>query len=89
MGKCVWYRYKTIFFYYVDDGIFMGTDSGAIDREIEEIDRAGLDIEDKGNIKDYLGINVDDQDNGKINLTQPQIIDSIINDVQLPKNTAP
>ena len=55
-----------------------------------KVDRkSGLDIEDKGNIEDYLGANIKEKGNGKINLTQNQIINSIINNVQLPKNTAP
>ena len=83
------YKNNTTCFYYVDDGIFMGPDSGAINKSIEDIERAGLDIEDKGNIEDYLGLNVEEQDNGNINLTQPKIIDSIINDVQIVNNTAP
>ena len=61
---------------------------GAIDRDIEEFERAGLYIEDKGNIEYYLGVNIEDQDNDNIKLTQPHIIDSIINDVHLPNNTA-
>ena len=40
MDDCVWYKDETIFFYYVDDGIFMGLDSKSIDRSIEEIERA-------------------------------------------------
>ena len=67
----------------------MGPDSRAISRPIEEIGRGGLDIEDKGNIEDYLYVNVEDQYTGKINITQPQIIGSIINDSQLPNNTVP
>ena len=44
MDECVWYKDDTILFYYVDDGIFMGPDSKAIDKAIEEIERSGLDI---------------------------------------------
>ena len=87
--ECVWYRYKTIFFYCVDNGIFIGTYPIAINKAIEEIERAGLDIEGKVNIEDYLGVNIEEQYNGKIRLTYPQISDSIINDVHLPKNTVP
>ena len=42
--ECVWYRDENIFFYYIDDGIFMGPDSGAINKAIEEVERAGLYI---------------------------------------------
>ena len=89
VDECVWYKYKTIFFYYVDDDIFMRSDSKAIDREIKDMEKSWLYIEYKGNIEDYLGANVEDKDNSKINLTQPQIINSINNDFQIPKNTAP
>ena len=67
----------------------MGPDSGTIDKAIEDVTISRLHIEDKGSIDDYLVVNTKEQGNGKMNLTQPQIIDSIINDVNLPKNTAP
>ena len=67
----------------------MGLGSKAIYREIKEIEKSGLDIEDKENIEDYLGVNAKEKENGNIKLTQPQIIDSIINNVQFPKNTTP
>ena len=67
----------------------MGPDSGAIDKEIEDVVRSSFYIKDKGSIDDYLGVNIKEQGNGKIKLTKPQIIDSIINDVKLPQNTAP
>ena len=48
-----------------------------------------LDINDKVSVEDYLGVNIEEQDNSNTKLTQPQSIDNIINDVNLPKNTAP
>ena len=68
----------------MENGIFVGPYSKATSREIEETERAGLYIEKKSNIEDYLGVNVKDKDNGKIKLTQPQIIDIIINDIHIP-----
>ena len=53
------------------------------------MERSGLDSGEKGNLKDYICVNIKDQDNVNIKLTQPHIIDIIINDVQIPKNTAP
>ena len=44
VDKCVWYQDKTIFFYYVYDRIFIGTDSGSICMSMDEADRAGLYI---------------------------------------------
>ena len=89
MDECVWYKDATILFYYVDDRLFMRPESKAINMESEEIYRAVLDNEYKENIEDHLGVNVEDQDKGKIKLPQLQIIDRIINDVQIPNKTTP
>ena len=84
MDECACYKDKIILFYYVVNGIFIGLYSKAIARAIKEIERAGYGIEDKGTIGDYLGIHFEDQDNGKIKLTQPQLIYLIINDIHIP-----
>ena len=89
MDEFACYKDEIVLFYYVVNGIFIGLYSKAIARAIKEIERAELDISYKGNIGDYLGVNVEDQDNKNIKLTQTQIIDIIINDIQLPKNTTP
>ena len=67
----------------------MGSDPRAINKALEEIENLGLDIEERVNIEDYLGVNIEDQYSGNIKLTQPQIIYIIINDVHLPRNTTP
>ena len=55
VNECVWYIDKNILFYYIDGGIFMGTELRSISKAIEEIENEVLEIEDKGNIEDYLG----------------------------------
>ena len=35
----------------------MGPDSKSIYRAIQKVEKSGLDIEDKGNIEYYLGVN--------------------------------
>lgn len=89
VDQCIWYQENTINFYYVEDGIFMGLDSKAIDKMIEEIEKAGLYIEDIVKIDAYLGVNIEEQYKGNIRLTQSQIIDIILSNVNLPKNMAP
>ena len=44
----------------------MGPDSGAIDKAIEEVARVVLDINDKVSVEDYLGVNIEEQDNSNI-----------------------
>ena len=65
----LWYWDKTVFFYYVDNSMFMGPDSKAIDKTIEEIKKAGLGIGYKGNVEDCLGVNIEEKYNGKVRLT--------------------
>ena len=43
-------------------------------------------MEDQGTVNDFLGIQVKHKKNGKIMLTQPQLIASILNDLHLNKN---
>ena len=57
MDECIFYKGKTIFFFYVDDGIIMGSDVDDIKAEIKLLGTK-YDIEDKGEIEDYLGVNV-------------------------------
>ena len=58
VDKCVWYQDKTIFFYYVYDGIFIGPDSGSIGMSIDEADRSGLYMEYKVSIEYFLGVDI-------------------------------
>jgi hypothetical protein len=46
----------------------------------------GFDVEDKGDIKDYLGVHVTTISDGKLKLWQPHLIRQIVDDVKLPKN---
>ena len=48
-----------------------------------DLEKQKFDIEDSGNVSDYLGINFERQDNGLIKLLQPQIIDKIIRGVEI------
>jgi len=84
---CVFYRGKTIFAFYVDDGYFTAPKAKDIDQAIKDLANAGFDIEDKGSLKDYLGVNVDYLPDGKIKLSQPHLIDQILRDVGLTAKT--
>ena len=86
VDECVWYRGDVIFTFYVDDGILWcpreeGIEEFLRDIRDEKLAKAKYDIEDKGDITDYLGINFEQLDNGKIHLSQPHLIDQIITEV--------
>ena len=89
VDECVFYRGKTIFMFYVDDGIFMAPTEGEIDKAIKDLKTQNYDIEDKGNIEDYLGINIEYLSEDKIKLSQPHLIEQIIKQVDLNPRVTP
>ena len=84
---CLFYRGTVAFLIYVDDGILAGPSETDIEQAIEDLMNARFDIEDMGNIKDYLGVQVRRTKDGKLLLTQPHLIDSILDDLHFQHNT--
>jgi hypothetical protein len=87
IDPCLYYKGQVVFLVYVDDGIFLSPSKKAIDKAIQELREADFDVEDQGDICDYLGVRVDKTKDGKITLTQPQLIKSIIGDMHFQDNT--
>jgi hypothetical protein len=87
IDPCIYYKRNVVFLLYVDDGIFLSPSKKAIDQCIQELKDADFDIEDQGDICDYLGVQVHKDKKGRIHLTQPQLIKSIIQDMQFQDNT--
>ena len=93
IDDCVFYRGTTIFIVYTDDGILIDPDPKKIDEALNEM-KQSFNVEDEGNLQDYLGVKVEKQDDGTFSFTQPHLIDSILSDVGLldprgnPKPTA-
>eukprot|EP00957_Ditylum_brightwellii_P008227 622272-Ditylum_brightwellii.AAC.1 len=83
IDECVFYRGTTIFLCYLDDGIFAGPSKEEIDGIIEELQGIEFNIEDRGNIEDYLGMTLTKQEDGSIKIWQPQITQSIIDKVPI------
>jgi len=86
VDECVWYRGDIIFTFYVDDGIIWCPRAEGLDEFMKDIrnnkkTKQKFDIEDRGNVSDYLGINFQRQEDGTIQLSQPQLIEQIIKDV--------
>ena len=66
---------------YTDDSILMGPDSEELN-EIVTRDQ-GLELTEEGDIEDFLGVELKRTDNGSIECTQPQLIESILRDLRL------
>ena len=92
VDHCVYYKGKVVFLLYVDDGIFIGPDPAEIDRFIASLKHdpkctTSYDITDEGNLSDYLGVKVDYLEGGRMSLSQPHLIQQILNDLGFKDNT--
>ena len=75
---CLYYRANVIFFFYVDDGIFISKNPQDVETAIADLKNVGLDLEDRGSIADYLGITLRHNKDGSIFMSQPHLIDQLI-----------
>ena len=71
---------------YTVDGIFCGPDKDKINECMSELGQR-FDIMDEGDIGEYLGVKVTRMENGTIELTQPHLIDGIINNLGFKETT--
>jgi hypothetical protein len=75
VDECVFYKGKTAFIVYVDDGIFFGPDLKEIEQAMKDLDTQGFNLDMMGDVKDYLGINFERLPDGRIKMSQPQLIE--------------
>eukprot|EP00978_Attheya_sp_CCMP212_P017515 scaffold46797_cov52-Attheya_sp.AAC.1 len=92
IDECVFYQGKLILMVYADDCILMSPNNQDIDDIIKLLRETvkgtrPFDVTDEGDISDYLGVKVTRLDDGTITLTQPHLIDQIIEDLGLKENT--
>ena len=77
---CLYYRGSVVFLVYIDDCIIFAPSDKAIDQVVKDLRDYSrrFTVDDQGDVGDFLGIQVQKQDDGSILLTQPQLIASII-----------
>jgi hypothetical protein len=77
IDECVFYYNKSILLVYVDDSILMGPDEQEL-KYLMKCMKKNFEKEEEGDIYDYLGIQIGMNDDGSMVLTQPQLIQSIL-----------
>jgi hypothetical protein len=86
IGPCIFTRGQTLYALYTDDSILASPSEKEIDKIMEDMRAIGLDITDKGDVSDFLGVNIEKKigPDGQptIHLTQPHLINSILKDLQ-------
>ena len=81
VDECVFYRGSTLYVLYTDDSLLAGPDKAEIDRIIEELQsKVKLAITVEGDLADFLGVSIDRRPDGTIHLSQPHLIDQILED---------
>jgi len=86
VDECMFYFNECIILIYVDDTIICGPTKSQVDHVVAVLGTL-FDVEDQGNIDDYLGVKVTKLAGGQIKLAQPHLIKSIIEDMGLPPHT--
>ncbi len=67
---------------YTDDSILAGPDKEELDKAVQDMRDAKLNLTVEGQLEDFLGVNINRQDD-KFVLTQPKLIQSIIEELGL------
>jgi histone deacetylase 1/2 len=84
VDECVFYYKSSVLLVYVDDSILMGPDEAELKFLTEEMGKK-FNIQEEGDLCDYLGIQIKKEQDGGLTLTQPQLIESILKDMKLEK----
>jgi hypothetical protein len=79
---CVFYKGSMVYVLYTDDSIIAGPDKTEILKTIELM-KQELDITIEGTLTDFLGVNIDRRDDGTIKLSQPRLIQQVLDDLRL------
>ena len=89
MDPCLYFHGRIALLVYINDCIMFSPNLAELDKVVMEM-RMSLKkfrVEDLGNVKDFLGIQVTTRSNKTITLNQPQLIDSILKDMKFQNNT--
>ncbi|KAG7363236.1 reverse transcriptase RNA-dependent DNA polymerase [Nitzschia inconspicua] len=83
IDDCVFYRGSTVLLVYTDDCIIIDKESQHnVDTLFKELSQH-FNVEDEGQLSDYLGVQISMPEQGKYQFTQPHLIDSILEDLAL------
>ena len=89
MDPCLYFRSCIALLVYIEDCIMFGPDVVELDKVVEEMRTSSkkFRVEDLGDVKDFLRIQVTRGKDKTITLNQPQLIDSILKDMKFQSNT--
>ena len=71
---------------YIDDSLIAGPGKGKINKVIQQIEDAGLNITERGTNDDFVGIHIEQTKEGTFILSQDTLIKSILKDLHLDQD---
>jgi hypothetical protein len=78
IDECLFYKGKSVFVLYTDDSILAGPDPQELDDIIQEMKAVELNLTVEGDISDYLGVQIDRINDNTFNLSQPHLMNDIM-----------
>ena len=88
MDPCLYFRGRIALLVYIDDHIMFGPNLSELNKVVTEMRMSSkkFRVEDLGNVKDFMGIQVTTKNDKTITLNKPQLIDSILKDMKFQNN---
>jgi hypothetical protein len=83
IDECVFYRGNCLYILYTDDSILVGPTDEELDETIAAMQNTGLKLTVEGKIDDFIGVNIDRQEDGTFHLTQHRLIEQILKEMRL------
>ena len=90
VDECVFYRGNVLYVLYTDhDSLIAGPNQDEIDKVIEELQaKENLSITVEGDPADFLGMSIERRSDGTIHLSQPHLINQILDDLRINDDRA-
>ena len=85
IDPCVFYYPDAILLIFVDD-VILGASSQQVIDDVLELLKDNVDVDDQGDLCDYLGVHIQSVQGG-LHLSQPHLIQSILQDLRLNQDS--
>jgi Reverse transcriptase (RNA-dependent DNA polymerase) len=86
IDECLYYKGNVMFVVYVDDGILVYPSQDKVNEELEILKKR-FTISVEGTLSDYVGVNIEWTEDGRILMTQPNMIRSILKEMNFNEDT--
>jgi hypothetical protein len=86
IDECLFFKGSSVVLVYVDDTLIMGPSQAEI-QDMVDLLAENFDIEDQGDVSDYLGVQVKHREDGSIEMTQQHLIQQVLHDLGMQENS--